>query len=109
MKRRGSGDGVPAHLMSLPKWIEEGHSPDPGPEPAWWPGDMPYRVYRARIDWSRERIGWAQQRRSLDAVNALFDPDLGYDPGPWEEDPRRAAQRDRRLIEALAPPAVRRD
>ncbi len=94
--------------MSLPKWIAEGHSPDPGPAPDWWRDEVPYAVYRARIDWSRARIGWAQRRRSLDAVNALFDPDLGYDPGPWEEDPRRAAQREHRLIAALAAPAARR-
>ncbi len=43
---------------------------------------------------------------SMAAVNALFDPSRGYDP--QELDPRRAAEIERSIIDAVAAPAARR-
>ncbi len=111
MKRRGGADGAPPeHLLSLPRWIAENRSPDPGPEPAWWnPDGESWRVHAARIEWSRARRAWVREHAGTMAeANRLFDPDLGYDAGPQEPDPRRAAEIERSIIEAVAVPAARR-
>ena len=93
MRRRSAADGgVPEHLLSLPKWNEEHRSPDPD---------------SARIEWQRARRQWVRQSGgSIDAVNALYGD--GYDPGP-DEDPRRAAEHERRTVVALAAPRARRE
>ncbi len=42
------------------------------------------------------KAGMGARARRLDGmVNALFDPNLGYDPGPQEADPWRAAEIER--------------
>jgi len=57
-------------LLSLPVWIEQGHSADP---------------VQAALDWERARDEWTRGARSLDEINALFGP--GFDSGP-QVDPR---------------------
>ena len=103
MRRRGAGNGrPPQHLMRFR--VEDW--PDPGPEPKWWAAweadeGIPWRVHQADIEWSRARLRWVRlNARSLDDINALFDPELGYEPPP-AEDPRRAAEIDMDLILAL--------
>ena len=64
-------------------------------------------MHRARVPWSAARRQWVRQNGgSIDAVNLLYGD--GYDPGP-EVDHGGAAQRERRLIEALAAPGARRE
>ena len=104
MRRREATDGgvPPAHLMSLPVWIADGRSPDPGPAPAWWAAreaneGVPWQVHQARIDWERARREWVRGAPALDVLNSLFGP--GLDAGP-EVDPR-VAEYERRTAEAV--------
>ena len=109
MRRRGGSDGnPPEYLLSFSVWLAENRSPDPGPAPPWWnPDGEPYVVHCARREWSKARREWVRHSSGIDAVNRLYGP--GYDPDPQEPDPRRAAEIERSIIEAVAAPAARRN
>ena len=88
-------------------WIAENRWPDPGPPPEWWREDAAeesWRLHCARREMVARR-GGSGRGTSAAAVNALFDPSRGYDP--QELAPRRAAEIERLMIEAVAVPAAR--
>ena len=56
----------PAHLLRFR--VEDW--PDPGPPPAWWCNDYPWRVFEARLCWVRARQRWAADH-APEAVSAV--------------------------------------
>lgn len=100
------GDGVPPlHLLRFDPedWLDA--IADAGPEPEWWDRQEPHHVFLARREWSCAPRQWVREHGgTMDAVNLLYPPDL--DAG--EVDPR-FAERERRVLLAVAAPRARRE